>query len=181
METDAPGPGAYDPKVGNTKFHDGVAVFGDDDECPGGIRDEFRKLTHPIVPGTSNRFSSAEDRRMSLDKENNGASPTISTPVNRRQTLCGSSAAGLRAALPGSAQKKVDSVDMNKLRDDNKVLKAQVKEEGRLRCGSIPSISLRVVRLRAKKDARVSLTIVSAPTGPTRAVRLRSRARSSPK
>ena len=29
VDTDAPGPGAYDPKVAVSKFHDGVAVFGD--------------------------------------------------------------------------------------------------------------------------------------------------------
>ena len=29
VETDAPGPGAYDPKVAVSKFHDGVAVFGE--------------------------------------------------------------------------------------------------------------------------------------------------------
>ena len=97
----------------------------------------FCEPSVPDTPGTSDRFTSADERRMSLDKENNGASPSVSTPINRRQTLSCNSAAGLRAALPGSAQKKVDAVDINKLRDDNKILKAQVKEEGRLRCDNV--------------------------------------------
>jgi hypothetical protein len=68
-----------------------------------------------------------------MDKENNGAD--VHTPVSRRQTLACGSASSLRGqtATPSSAQRKTNNVSMDKLRDDNKVLRTKLNEEGRLR------------------------------------------------
>ena len=84
-----------------------------------------------LTAGTSDRF--LESDLTEEDKENNGVN---TPPANRRATLCAgisSSALHNEASTPSSAKKKAQNVDVNRLRDENKVLRISLKEESRLR------------------------------------------------
>ena len=82
----------------------------------------------PGLVGTSDRWSEHE-QAFNDEKENNGV---CTSPMNRRFTLAGGLSSSQLRDCPPSGQKK-NHADLNRLRDENKVLRAKVKEEGTLR------------------------------------------------